>query len=105
MMQERKGPFRKVTSAKEYPVYQHCRRRRTTWFLECGHKLFRKASVPVPGRAHCPECLEKVPGPGAQRKCRVCGCTDGDCSGCILRTGKPCHWIEPDLCSACEGKG
>lgn len=36
------------------------------------------------------------------RKCRVCGCTDADCRGCIARTGRPCHWIEWDLCSACE---
>lgn len=35
------------------------------------------------------------------RSCRECGCTDADCSGCIARTGQPCHWIEPDLCSAC----
>lgn len=34
-------------------------------------------------------------------RCRVCGCTDHDCSGCIRRTGEPCHWVEPDLCSAC----
>ena len=34
-------------------------------------------------------------------KCRVCGCTDDDCSECIERTGKPCHWVEEDLCSAC----
>lgn len=33
--------------------------------------------------------------------CRVCGCTDDDCSGCVERTGEPCHWVEPDLCSAC----
>lgn len=33
--------------------------------------------------------------------CRVCGCTDKDCSGCIARTGRPCHWVERDLCSAC----
>ena len=33
--------------------------------------------------------------------CRVCGCTDLDCSGCIAKTGEPCHWVEPDLCSAC----
>src|SRR5205809_346714 len=33
--------------------------------------------------------------------CRVCGCTDEDCSGCVERTGEPCYWIEPDLCSAC----
>jgi hypothetical protein len=36
--------------------------------------------------------------------CRVCGCTDDDCRGCIERTGKPCWWVEPDLCSACEVK-
>lgn len=36
--------------------------------------------------------------------CRVCGCTPMDCSGCIERTGEPCSWVEPDLCSACVGK-
>ena len=35
------------------------------------------------------------------RRCRACGCTDLDCSGCIERTGRPCHWVEADLCSAC----
>ncbi|KKN07261.1 hypothetical protein LCGC14_1069010 [marine sediment metagenome] len=33
--------------------------------------------------------------------CRVCGCTNDDCSQCIEKTGEPCHWVEPDLCSAC----
>jgi hypothetical protein len=33
--------------------------------------------------------------------CRVCGCTDDDCSGCVERTGEPCYWVESDLCSAC----
>lgn len=37
------------------------------------------------------------------RRCRVCGCTDADCRQCIEKTGEPCHWIEPDLCSACAG--
>jgi hypothetical protein len=37
------------------------------------------------------------------RACRVCGCTDGDCSGCIERTGEACHWVASDLCSACVG--
>lgn len=36
------------------------------------------------------------------RRCRVCGCTDDDCSGCIERTGRPCWWVEHDLCSACQ---
>jgi DnaK suppressor protein len=38
-------------------------------------------------------------------KCRVCGCTDEDCSQCIEKTGDACHWIQRDgansLCSAC----
>ena len=38
-------------------------------------------------------------------RCRVCGCTDDDCSGCFMRTGEPCHWVEDDLCSACAGRG
>jgi hypothetical protein len=33
--------------------------------------------------------------------CRVCGCTDDDCSACVVLTGSPCYWITPDLCSAC----
>lgn len=39
--------------------------------------------------------------PNMVRRCRQCGCTDDDCSGCIERTGQPCHWVEGDLCSAC----
>lgn len=33
--------------------------------------------------------------------CRICGCTDYDCSQCIERTGEVCYWFEPNLCSAC----
>jgi hypothetical protein len=36
------------------------------------------------------------------RKCRICGCTDVDCSQCIAKTGQPCHWLASDLCSACR---
>lgn len=36
------------------------------------------------------------------QKCRVCGCTNEDCSQCIEKTGSPCFWIEKDLCSACS---
>ena len=36
------------------------------------------------------------------RRCRVCGCTDDDCSQCIKVTGHSCHWVEPDLCSRCQ---
>lgn len=38
------------------------------------------------------------------QKCRVCGCTEDNCAQCIEKTGGPCHWIEPDLCSACVEK-
>lgn len=44
------------------------------------------------------------PGPVKVRTCRVCGCTDADCSGCVERTGEPCHWVGADLCSACVGR-
>lgn len=33
--------------------------------------------------------------------CRLCGCTEDDCYGCIERTGEACSWVEADLCSAC----
>lgn len=36
------------------------------------------------------------------RACRICGCTDEDCIGCVVRTGKPCRWVDADLCSACR---
>ena len=36
------------------------------------------------------------------RFCRECGCTDDDCRQCIIKTGEPCHWVDLDLCSACE---
>jgi PRTRC genetic system protein E len=35
------------------------------------------------------------------RTCRVCGCTEDNCIQCIEKTGRPCHWVEDDLCSAC----
>lgn len=35
------------------------------------------------------------------RRCRVCGCTDEDCTLCAARTGRPCTWIASTLCSAC----
>ena len=34
----------------------------------------------------------------ADRKCRLCGCTED--RACVV-AGEPCHWVEPDLCSAC----
>jgi hypothetical protein len=39
--------------------------------------------------------------------CRVCGCTEIDCQGCIEKTGGPCSWVDEleddsgPICSAC----
>lgn len=41
--------------------------------------------------------MGKIQGEG----CNVCGCTDDDCQQCVERTGEPCRWILPRLCSAC----
>lgn len=35
--------------------------------------------------------------------CRRCGCTDDN--ACQDQHGNGCHWVEPDLCSACAGDG
>jgi len=37
-----------------------------------------------------------------KKKCRICGCTDGDCRQCVERTGTPCYWVKSDVCSACR---
>lgn len=37
-----------------------------------------------------------------KRTCRACGCTEDNSIQCIKKTGSPCYWVEPDLCSACE---
>jgi hypothetical protein len=53
------------------------------------------ALVTPHGAHYCNTCADEV------ICCRVCGCTDENCSGCIEKTGAPCHWVALDLCSAC----
>lgn len=48
--------------------------------------------------------LDRFPLFDGEQRCRVCGCTDLDCSWCAERTGEPCFWVEPDHCSACAGR-
>ncbi len=75
-----------------------------------------KKSIPQPGSVRTPAATT-VDDRGARRRrnrvglavdkpavqrCRICGCTDADCSQCVERTGTPCHWVASDLCSACE---
>ncbi len=47
-----------------------------------------------------PECVGTVLAV-KERKCRVCGCTEANCTGCVERTGMACYWVSEDLCSAC----
>jgi PRTRC genetic system protein E len=51
---------------------------------------------------HVEQLQEMINDDKPVRKCRVCGCTDDNCSQCIEKTGEPCHWVEDDLCSACQ---
>lgn len=64
-------------------------------FVETGSKWDRRTG-PLFRWAIGVDLLEEV-----VRRCRMCRCTDADCSGCIERTGQPCWWVGEDLCSAC----
>ena len=37
-------------------------------------------------------------------QCRVCGCSDYNCTKCTKITGEVCSWIESDLCSRCDAE-
>jgi hypothetical protein len=57
--------------------------------------------APLPEERGAPAEYYLPEHPDDPMQCRVCGCTDLDCSGCIERTGHPCYWVHEDLCSAC----
>lgn len=63
--------------------------------------LEQLAALPVEHRDRDVDELLADPTVFDPRHCHVCGCTDLDCTGCIERTGQPCHWITDTLCSAC----
>jgi hypothetical protein len=76
-----------------------------------GWSSYRKGDIGDPDYTdwYCVNCHTKLVHRGelcecaGAGKCRICGCTDNDCSGCIARTGIACSWVEQDLCSACVG--
>lgn len=39
---------------------------------------------------------------GDIQTCRICGCTDNDCTQCFEVQGFPCYWVKEDLCSRCD---
>ncbi|MGJ1349006.1 hypothetical protein [Sphingobacterium siyangense] len=50
--------------------------------------------------------MEKYLKPIESGVCMICGCTDQDCTICIINTGGPCYWVNNDqtFCSACESR-
>ncbi len=36
------------------------------------------------------------------KKCKICGCTDDDCTQCVKAQGKVCTWVTNELCSRCD---
>ena len=38
---------------------------------------------------------------GWHGRCRLCGCSDADCRGCVEVIGRPCSWVAREICSAC----
>lgn len=57
----------------------------------------------VPGLERGPIAIleSRLPPP---THCRICGCSDENCIGCIEITGAPCSWAneKQDVCTACE---
>lgn len=58
----------------------------------CGNAITQTEAIAL---GMCPDCFDEQP------RCRICGCTDDDCSQCVAAQGYPCHWVEDDLCSRC----
>ncbi len=65
-------------------------------------RVRKRRLVAVPSAALPPTRIAPQAWAPTLRVCRHCGCHDDDCSACIERTGLPCHWVEADLCSACQ---
>jgi hypothetical protein len=88
---------------KSYPTKAECLRGMEehirTWLMEAAGEDRQRKSRAVRIAARIEEAVEEEL---AKRTCRVCGCTEDNCQGCIERTGAPCTWVEPDLCSACS---
>lgn len=62
--------------------------------------------IPFYSKEMCDQCRYKTKceialHPEWYRMCRVCGCTDDIFFECVQVEGKPCYWVEPDLCSRC----
>ncbi len=73
--------------------------------LDCAKSQLNAATLAMLDaleRLFMEETTEEDEVPVNNISCRVCGCTNLDCSQCIESTGTACHWIESDLCSRCD---
>ena len=68
---------------------------------KCFEEWIRTFAIPVVEKRMTvsPEIEKRSETP---RRCRICGCTDNDCTECIAAQGFPCSWVEEDLCSRCR---
>jgi hypothetical protein len=67
--------------------------------LEAAKNLKEAARI-VAGDARYRDRQESKAKASGKPACRVCGCTEA--RACDVG-GRGCHWVEPDLCSACAG--
>lgn len=78
--------------------------RRSMWKKEgpdCGCEQAPFYNSEMCGQCRYRDRCEIFLHPELYRACRVCGCTDLDCSQCIEVQGFPCYWVSDDLCSRC----
>lgn len=50
--------------------------------------------------------IAEEPAASHEPTCRVCGCTEGDCSQCKEVTGEACSWVDPEktICTRCAAE-
>jgi hypothetical protein len=76
----------------------HCRGCGTVLVFLPGYPAFRNHPGLVPS-LYCVTCGTVI----HVHTCKICGCSDFDCSACIEATGRPCYWVQDNLCSRCAG--
>jgi len=94
---------RPMTPSDEGAACCRCYPRAWAWLL-CNVRRLRNP-IPIRGQLGlfdvAPDMASAIANAIGTQRCRICGCTETDCRRCIEKTGEPCFWVEPDLCSAC----
>ncbi|MCD6405486.1 MAG: hypothetical protein J7M19_06640, partial [Planctomycetes bacterium] len=79
-------------------VWGRVKRRKEVTLTYQGATTYATARLMASAILDVLEAQKKAKGDECERICRVCGCTEFE--PCLTAEG-PCHWVEPDLCSAC----